>query len=60
MLCLQRKKNESLRFVLPDGTEFQVFVLNLGPQKVVLGTDAPREIQVHRSEIQVETTETKP
>lgn len=48
MLVLSRKKNESI--VIND--EITVVVLEIRGDKVRLGVEAPREIPVHRNEVQ--------
>jgi hypothetical protein len=49
MLVLSRSDREGIRFRLPDGTEFQVFVEAGSTQnRFRLLVDAPREISVSR------------
>jgi carbon storage regulator len=49
MLVLSRKKNESI--VIADG-EIVVTVVEIRGDKVRLGVVAPKEITVHRQEVQ--------
>lgn len=60
MLVLTRKKNESIR--IED--DIQITVVDIRDDKVRLGIDAPRQVDVHRSEvydaIQKEKSEGRP
>ena len=49
MLVLSRKKNQS---ILIDGGKITIFVVDIKRDKVRLGIEAPREISVHRKEVQ--------
>lgn len=48
MLVLSRKKRE----VLVIGESIRITVVDIRGDKVRLGIDAPREVRVHREEIQ--------
>lgn len=51
-LVLSRKKNETI-IVAPEGHEpIEVTVVEIRGDKVRLGVEAPREVPVHRREIQ--------
>lgn len=54
MLCLSRKKDQ--RIVFPD-LGISVCVIAIRGDKVRLGVEAPREIKVHREEVQERITE---
>lgn len=47
MLCLSRKKNESI--VIND--DITIVVVEIRGDKVRLGVEAPREVPVHRREV---------
>jgi carbon storage regulator CsrA len=49
MLVLSRKKGESIRLTMPDGTEVEVIVLDCHGQ-VKVGLDAPRHIRIERND----------
>ena len=51
MLVLSRKKNEGFWFTTDHG-RFHVVVLEIRGDKVRLGVEAPREVAVHRDEVQ--------
>jgi carbon storage regulator CsrA len=57
MLILTRKPNESITITMPDGRQILVmvteFILFAGKtRKVRLGIEAPKDITVHRTEVQ--------
>ncbi len=52
MLCLKRSVGEAVICRTPDGTEIRVEVIEIRGDKVRLGVEAPREVTVHREEIQ--------
>jgi carbon storage regulator len=47
MLCLSRKKNESVRI----GHDVVVTIIEIRGDKVRLGIEAPKETPVHRQEV---------
>jgi carbon storage regulator len=47
MLVLSRKKNEVIRF----GTEIKLIIVEIRGDKVRLGIEAPKHIQIHREEV---------
>lgn len=51
MLVLSRKRGESLIFIHPSGDIIEVCVKSVINGRVQLGTQAPREIRVHRKEV---------
>lgn len=54
MLILQRKPGERVILTLPDGTRIGVAVVRFlaGSSAVRLGFDAPRDVTIHREEVQ--------
>jgi len=52
MLVLSRKQGESIII----GSDIVVTVLDIRPDHIRLGIDAPRSISVHREEIYIEVT----
>ncbi len=51
MLILTRRPGESIIIELPTGQQIQVVVLGVKGNQVRIGTEAPKEIAVHREEI---------
>ena len=51
MLILTRRPGESIIIELPTGELIQVVVLGVKGNQVRIGTEAPKEIAVHREEI---------
>lgn len=51
MLCLTRKKNESIRLFLPDGRTIDVTIGDIDRNKTRLLFDAPRDIRIMRTEL---------
>ena len=51
MLILTRRLGESIIIELPTGQQIQVTVLGVKGNQVRIGTEAPKEIAVHREEI---------
>lgn len=52
MLCLKRKENERLKFMLEDGTPCEIVVLETSRNWVRLGMDFPKSISISREEAQ--------
>jgi carbon storage regulator len=50
MLALTRRAGQAIRI----GTDIEVRVIRIEGDRVVLGFDAPREIQIFRSELHAE------
>jgi carbon storage regulator CsrA len=50
-LCLSRKPGETVTLVLPDGREATVRVIELRPDKVRLGFEAPPDVVIFREEL---------
>jgi carbon storage regulator CsrA len=50
MLLLDRKTQESITIVLEDDREIEVKVIGYNKYGVKLGFEAPRSIQIHRTE----------
>jgi carbon storage regulator len=51
MLILTRRVGEHLVIQLPDSRTIEVTILGVKGNQVRVGTTAPKDIQVHRSEI---------
>ena len=51
MLILTRRPGESIIVELPTGEQIQVVVLGVKGNQVRIGTEAPKNIAVHREEI---------
>lgn len=51
MLVLTRKQFEGLIITMPDGTEMKIVVVEVKNNKVRLGIDAPKEVNVLRDEL---------
>jgi carbon storage regulator len=51
MLILTRRVGEHLVIQLPDARTIEVTILGVKGNQVRVGTTAPKDIQVHRSEI---------
>ncbi len=51
MLILTRRPGETIIIELPTGQQIQVVVLGVKGNQVRIGTEAPKEIAVHREEI---------
>ena len=52
MLCLSRKKNESVVCQLPNGDVIEVKVTGWSHGKVKLAIAAPEDVKLFRSELQ--------
>ena len=52
MLVLTRRIGETLIIELADGQEIRVTVTSLNGSQVRLGTEAPREIDIRREELE--------
>ena len=50
MLCLQRKRDESVMFFLGN-TSIEVKVLKTEPGRITLGVDAPQQVKIIRKEL---------
>ena len=48
MLVLSRKEDESLRALMPDGTEIRILVAKLQGNSVTLGIEAPTNVIILR------------
>jgi carbon storage regulator len=55
MLVLSRKRNEQIVLELPDQT-IRIQVVSVEGNRVRIGIDAPRDIQIKREELLVETS----
>lgn len=57
MLVLSRHRDESIIITIgegvPIGTRIKLTVADIRGDKIRLGIDAPKEVEVHREEIQV-------
>jgi carbon storage regulator len=51
MLVLSRQKDEVVVIILPDGRVIEITVVDIRGDKVRLGTNAPKDIAVHRKEV---------
>ena len=51
MLVLKRSSGESVMIPLPDVRSITITVTDIGNGQTVLGFDAPRDIQIWRSEV---------
>lgn len=51
MLVLSRKKNEQIVIPLPTGELIIIALVEIRGDKVRLGIEAPKEIEVHREEV---------
>lgn len=51
MLVLSRKPEESIKITTPSGEEITIVVVEIRGDKVRLGCEAVREIEIHRSEV---------
>ncbi len=51
MLILTRRPGETIIIELPTGQQIQVVVLGVKGNQVRIGTEAPKEVAVHREEI---------
>ncbi len=51
MLVLSRQRGESIIIDLGDGRIIEVVVVDIRGDKVRLGTNAPKDIPVHRKEV---------
>ncbi len=51
MLILTRRPGESIIIELPTGQQIEVTVLGIKGNQVRIGTEAPKDIAVHREEI---------
>jgi carbon storage regulator len=47
----QRHEHEAVIIGLPDGREIRVMTVDIRPDKVKLGFEAPEDVTVHRKEI---------
>lgn len=56
MLCLTRKQNEQIRI----GDDIVITIVWIGPGKVRIGVDAPKETPVVRTELLERDAERKP
>lgn len=54
MLVLSRHANEGITIILEDGREIHVHVVKIDGDKVRLGTEADKDIAVHRDEVWLE------
>ena len=52
MLILTRRVGESAITTHPDGTQVEVVILGVKGNQVRVGFKAPKEVSVHREEIQ--------
>jgi carbon storage regulator CsrA len=52
MLTLSRKKGESVVVTAPDGTQLRMSIYKIDGGKVKLTFDGPKEMAVHRFEVQ--------
>lgn len=52
MLVLSRHEGEKLIITTPQGDRAEVCVVSINGDKVRLGVEAPKEITVHRKEVQ--------
>jgi len=52
MLILSRRKNEIIDLTLPDGRKIEIIVAEIRGDRCRIGIVAPREIPVHRREVQ--------
>lgn len=52
MLILTRKQDEKIVITTPDGIRITVMVVAIRGDKVRLGIEAPKDVAIHREEIQ--------
>ena len=52
MLVLTRMQNEKIVITTPDGIRITVMVIAIRGDKVRLGIAAPKDVAVHREEVQ--------
>jgi carbon storage regulator len=52
MLVLTRMQNEKIVITTPDGIRITVMVIAIRGDKVRLGIEAPKDVAVHREEVQ--------
>lgn len=52
ILVLSRKKNEGITITGPDKKPVHLVVVEIRGDKVRLGIDAPKDVAVHRDEVQ--------
>jgi carbon storage regulator len=51
MLILSRRRDEVIVVILEDGTEIKFKVVDIRPDNVRIGIDAPKNVAIHRLEI---------
>ena len=51
MLILQRRRQEEVYIVAPDGTRITIMVTRIDGDRVKLGIDAPSDYAIHRREV---------
>lgn len=52
MLVLSRHRDESIIIRVPGGHEIKMQIVDIRGDKVRLGIEAPKEVTVHREEVQ--------
>ena len=51
MLCITRKRHESIFALLPDGGKIEIKIRDCGNNRVFVGIEAPEVVKVLRDEL---------